>query len=224
MPKADRKSKGEEEEDVPIHGATNEKEAKQYSSDLDRIAIQMGTEVKNDVKDAIKNAITAFRDRMVEMFPNMETSDPKAVWQAIKDKVGLCIMPTSPEANEALEYLVPDKDIPREKDVLEKTGEVTPAERELIRELFDSLEVVHSHLATACSALGTLKPSQLMTILDASVRPLVHIRSTEAFKIRSTEGKVVSLPEDPEDRVELLIVPDPTASSLRNEKINSTTR
>ena len=73
-----------------------------------------------------------------------------------------------------------------------------------------------------CSMLSrlssTLKPSQLMTILDASIRPLVHIRSKEAFKIRSAEGKVASLPEDPEDRVEMLIVPDPTASSLRNEK------
>ena len=95
MPKAERKSKGEEEEDVPIHGATNEKEAKQYSSDLDTIAIQMGTEVNNDVRDAIKNAITTFRDRMVEMFPNMETSDSKAIWQAVKDKVGLSIMSKS---------------------------------------------------------------------------------------------------------------------------------
>ena len=51
MPKAERKSRGEEEEDVPIHGATNEKEAKQYSSDLDTIAIQMGTEVNNDVQE-----------------------------------------------------------------------------------------------------------------------------------------------------------------------------
>ena len=39
MPKAERKSKGDEEEDVPIHGATNEKEAKQYSSDLDTITV-----------------------------------------------------------------------------------------------------------------------------------------------------------------------------------------
>ena len=35
---------------------------------------------------------------------------------------------------------------------------------------------------------------------------------------------MASLPEDPEDRVEMLIVPDPTANSLKNEKINSTTR
>ena len=33
-----------------------------------------------------------------------------------------------------------------------------------------------------------------------------------------------SLPEDPENRVEMLMVPDPTANTLKNEKINSTTR
>ena len=121
------------------------------------------------------------------MFPNMETADSKAVWQAIKDKVGLSIMSKSREVEKALEYLVPDEDIPQVKDVLDKTGEVSPAERELIKELFDSLEVVHSHLAMACSTLSrlsdTLKPSQLMTILDASIRLLVHIRSTDTFKL-----------------------------------------
>ena len=222
MPKAERKSKGDEEEDVPIHGVTNEKDAKKYSSDLDTITVQMGAEVNGDVIDAMKNAIVRFKDRMVDMFPNMETADPNSVWKAVKDKVGLSIMPKAGEVENALEYLVPDEDIPREKDVLEKTGEVSPAERELIKELFDSLEVVHSHLAMACSTLsrlsGTLRPSQLMTILDASIRPLVQIRSTDTFKLRSTEEKAPSLPEDPEDRVEMLMVPDPKANTLKMKR------
>ena len=149
--------------------------------------VQMGAEVNEDVIDVMKNAIVRFKDRMVDMFPNMETADPNSVWKAVKDKVGLGIMPKAREVENALEYLVPDEDIPWEKDVLEKTGEVSPAEREFIKELFDSLEVVHSHLAMACSTLsrlsGTLRPSQLMTILDASIRPLVQIRSTDTFKL-----------------------------------------
>ena len=90
--------------------------------------------------------------------------------------------------------------------------------------------MVHSHLALAmaCSTLsrlsGTLKPSQLMTILDASIRSLVQIRSTDTFKLRSTEEKAPSPPEDLEDRVEMLMVPDLMANTLKNEKINSTTR
>ena len=95
MPKEERKSKGDEEEDVPIHGVTNEKEAKKYSSDLVAIMVQMGTEVNEDVSDVMKDAIARFKDRMVDMFPNMETADPKAVWKAVKDKVGLSIVPKS---------------------------------------------------------------------------------------------------------------------------------
>ena len=80
----------------------------------------------------------------------------------------------------------------------------------------------------ACSTLSrlssTLKPSQLMTILDASIRPLIQIKSTAGFKLRDAPEKMSSLPEDPEDRVKILMMPNPTANTLRDEKINSPTR
>ena len=89
----------------------------------------------------------------------------------------------------------------------------------MIRELFDSLEVAHSHLALACSTLSrlssTLKPSQVMTILDTSIRLLIQIKSTAGFKLQDTHEKASSLPEDPEDRVKILMMPNPMANTLR---------
>ena len=83
--------------------------------------------------------------------------------------------------------MIPDEEVPQAVEVLGKIEEVMQEERELIRELFDSLEVTHSHLASACSVLSrlssALKPTQLMTILDTSIRPLIQIKTTLAFKL-----------------------------------------
>ena len=57
MPKATRKSTGEEGDDVPLHGAINKEEARQYSLNLDNIITKLGTDVKDEVQDVMKEAI-----------------------------------------------------------------------------------------------------------------------------------------------------------------------
>ena len=49
MPKAARKSGGEEGDDIPLHSAINEEEAKEYSKSLDSIVIKMGIDVKEEL-------------------------------------------------------------------------------------------------------------------------------------------------------------------------------
>ena len=228
MPKAHRKLRGEDELDVPHHGATNEEEAKIYSDGLDGIIIQMGADIKVELIDAMKTAIMKYKEAITNMFPNMETAKPNAVWMAVKDKVGLCICPQSQKNENMLECMVSADEVPQAAEVLGKVEEVTQEERELIRELFDSLEVVHSHLAAACSALSrlssTMRPTQLMTILDASIRPLIQIKTTTAWKLCDTPEETGELPDDPEERVELMMLPNPTARTIHDEKINSPTR
>ena len=111
---------------------------------------------------------------------------------------------------------------------IEEADKLTREDRDLIRELFDSLETAHSELALACSVLshlsGTLKPRQLMTVLEASTRPLIQIKTTSAFKPPNVPGKTSELPDDPEERVELLMMPNPAARPIKDEKINSPTR
>ena len=111
---------------------------------------------------------------------------------------------------------------------MEDADELTKEDRVLIRELFESLEVAHSELASACSfpsrLSGKLKPRQLMAMLQASTRPLIQVKATSAFIKTDTLGKTRELPEEQEERVELLMMPDPTSRSLKDEKINSPTR
>ena len=60
-----------------------------------------------------------------------------------------------------------------------------------------------------------------MTILEASTRPLIQIKTTSAFKLPDVPDKVSELPDNPEERVELLMMPNPTANTLKDERVNS---
>ena len=190
MPKAHRKSNVDEEDDVPLHGATNEEEAKLYSSTLDDIVFQMGVSIKDKKADSIKEAIKKYKDAAVNMFPNMATANTDVVFAAVKDKVGLCLCPETEQNDKVLESIISAEEVTSAAEVLGKVEEITQEERDLIKELFDSLEVAHSHLAIACSTLSrllsTMRPANLRTILDASIRPLIEIKTTTAWKLRDT--------------------------------------
>ena len=86
MPKAQRKSRKEEDDDTPLHGAINEAEARQYSLALDDIIIKMGTEIKEEVQDAMKKAIVAYELEIEKPIPGMDKADADTVWCSIKDK------------------------------------------------------------------------------------------------------------------------------------------
>ena len=157
MLKAARKSSGEEGDDIPLHGAINEEEVKQCSRSLDNIVIKLGNDIKEEVHDAMKEAILDYKQVITKMVLEMDTANPDAVWRAIKDKVGLCICPSTEEKERTLECLLPDQEIPlaaRVLEMMEDANELTKEDRALISELFESLEVAHSELASACSVLS----------------------------------------------------------------------
>ena len=111
---------------------------------------------------------------------------------------------------------------------IEDPEDLTAEDRSLITEVFDSLEIAHSELASACSALSrlsrSLKPKQLMTVLKVSTRPLIQMKPSSALIEPDVAGSTRDLPDDPEERVEKLMVPDPESRLLREERINSPTR
>ena len=124
MPKAHRQSGGDEKDDVPLHGITNEEEAKNYSNCLDDIIIQMGVDVKEELRDTMKNAVVKYKEAITSMFSNMETANPDTVWRAVKDKVGLCICLQSQESEKTLECMIQDEEVPQAAEVLGKIEEV----------------------------------------------------------------------------------------------------
>ena len=224
MPKAQQKSVEEEEDDVPLHGPINEAEAKQYSLALDNIITKMGPDIKDKVQDAMEKAIVAYKVEICKMVPSMDKSDADTVWHSIKDKVNLCICPQSEEVESRLEYLILGEETPSASEVLKKikdADDLTNEDKTLIREVFNSLELVHAELASTCSALSrlscSLKPKQLMTVLKASIRPLIHIKPASVLLEPDVPSTSLDLPDDPEERVEKLMVPDPESRLLQGE-------
>ena len=112
MPKAQRKSVEEEEDDIPQHGPINKAKAKQYALSLDNIVIKMGQEVKDEAQDAMKKAITTYKDEICKMVSGMDLADSDMVWRSIKDNVSLCIQPQSDEVKKQLEYIIPGEETP----------------------------------------------------------------------------------------------------------------
>ena len=80
--------------------------------------------MKEEVCDAMKDAIIKYKEKIMDMFPNMETADPDAIWRAVKNKVRLCICLKSQESEKALEYLIPDEEVPQAAEILGKIEEV----------------------------------------------------------------------------------------------------
>ena len=69
-----------------------------------------------------------------------------------------------------------------------------------------------------------MKAADLRTVLEASIRPVIAIRTTTAWKLHEDPVEKEELPDDQDERVELLLLPSPTARTLRDEKVNSSTR
>ena len=105
---------------------------------------------------------------------------------------------------------------------------MSEADQKVVAEIFESLEIAHDQIATACGLLGrllrTMRPDQLMTVIQASIRPLIQLKALTPLDTVTTPKKPPELPDDQSDRVKMMLVPDPMAPLLRKEKANSPTR
>ena len=119
MPKATRESTGDDSDDIPLHGAINEEDGRQYSLNLDNIITQLGADVQDEVQDVMKEVIRNYKQEIANMVPGMDTADADTVWRSIKDKVGLSICPPTEQKERMLECLLPNEDITSAAQVLE---------------------------------------------------------------------------------------------------------
>ena len=161
----------------------------------------------------------------------MDRADADTLWNSIMDKASLFIYPPTEDSDRKLECLILDDEVPSASGILkaiEDPKDLTAEDRTLITELLDLLEIAHSELASASSVLGrlskSLKPKHLMMVLKASIRPLIQIKPSSALIESDAAGGACELPDDPEERVEKLMIPDPALKSLWDERINSPTR
>ena len=176
------------------------------------------------------SAIQSYKETIAVMVPGMDVADSNMVWKAVKDKVDLSICLHTDENEQLLKSLVPDEDIQTAAQVfqtMEDPDDIAEEDRALIDDLFYSLEVAHSELASACNTLSRLlqklKPQQLMMV-QVSVCPLIQVKAATALLEPPASSRRQDLPEDQNKRVKMLMIPDTMAKLLKIEKIKSPTR
>ena len=134
-------------------------------------------EIKYILKDALEEVHTAISI----VIPAMREANTADVLKSIKDPTCLVLHKGSDQAEQLLEEIIPDEEIPSGQSVAGKAlkaGNITNEQRELIMELFKVMEVAYDHKARACSCLvrlsKTLNAQQLQIVLQASITPLIH--------------------------------------------------
>ena len=229
MPKAKSKT-GTKDED--IHGIINPDKARAHVEAMDKLMIKIGAEVRESVAPGLLDMILGdLKQVLSNLIPQMQLADIVTVAQAIRDKNFNTLLPKSDEIEKILEEKLSSEDIPEAAEVLKITqreDKMSEQDQELVAELFSNLEVAHEHAAIACGLLSrlsrTLNPEQLITIVQASIRPLVQLTTPVALETLHGTKDPQELPEDKPERVKILLTPDAQATLLQRKKPNSPTR
>ena len=125
---------------------------------------------------------------------------------------------------------MPLEEVPADEETMASIQGDTPLNRDqrnLLRELFEDLEVAHEHTARACSVLSHLSLSltgpQLVATLKAVTHPLIQVNTLEGLLDKVKLPKKLDLPDEIGTRVQITMTPDPNAKSIQKEKDNSPT-
>ena len=230
MPKAKFKSTSSDEEE--LHGFINPTEAKAHVNALEDQMAKIRRKVEEkETTDLLEEILEAFKQILSDLTPAMQLADTRTISKAIHDKYLHTLLPRSDEVEETLQEILPDEELPGASEVIrtvEIKKEMSKEDKMLVAELFSNLEVAHDHMATACGLLSrlsrTLDPPQLLTIVQASIRPLIQLKEVIPLEVKSREKKTTEIPDEQDKRVEILLTPDPQAPLLCREKANSETR
>ena len=126
---------------------------------------------------------------------------------------------------------MPLEDAPEGEEVLTSIQGDTPlteSQHNLLRELFEDLEVAHEHTERACSVLAhlalSLTPPQMMATLKAVTHPLIQINTLKGFLDKVKTPRKMELPDDKGARVKITMTPNSNVECMLKEKDNSPTR
>ena len=220
------------EEEGELHRVVNPNEAAILVHSLDEALILLEAQISTgEERNVMEDTVIKFKEAISRVIPNMAEADVKKVIGAISNPTCLVLRPKTDAREELLEVMMPLEDAPGGDEVAASIQGDTPLnrnQRELLRELFEDLEVAHDHTARACSVLACLSISlmapQLMATLKAVTRPLIQVNALEGLMDKVKTPRKAELPDDMGARVQLTMTPNPKVEGLQKEKDNSPTR
>ena len=223
----------EVEMEVEPHHAINPIEARHHVQRLNEALQMMDAKIESGkIKDVLKDTVQEFKETICMVMPSMTEANILDILHSIRDPTCLTIHPNSEEVEGLLEELIPSKENPSGSSVIrsmrdEKT--LSDEEKEMICELFKTLETAYDQLGRACRLIGALSrklnSNQLMTVLKASVRPVIQVNTLPGFIQQVTQkDKHTDIPEDTTERIRSNMTPNAGSQCIRNKKPNSPTR
>ena len=214
------------------HGAINPNEAAALVHSLEEAVMVLEAQIaETEERDILKELVTKFKEAISRVIPAMAEAEVDMAVGSIKDLTCVAVRPKTEVCEELLAVLMPLEDAPTDEETMASIkgkSKLDRKQRELLRELFEDLEVAHEHTAWACSILArlslTLTAPQMMATLKAATHPLIQVNALEGLLDKIKAPKKMDLPEGIATRVLITMMPDPTSKNLQGEKINSPTR
>ena len=105
---------------------------------------------ERDERDILNELVTKFKEAISRVIPAMAEAEVDKVVGSIKDLTCVAVRPKTEVREELLSVLMPLEDAPTEEEAMASIkgrSQLDRNQRELIRELFEDLEVAHEHTA-----------------------------------------------------------------------------
>ena len=201
------------------HGTINPNEAAVLVHSLEEAVTVLEAQIaETEERNILNELVTKFKEAISMVIPAMAEAEVDKIVGSIKDPTCVAVRPKKEVHEELLSVLMPLEDAPTEEEAMasiEGRSRLDRNQQELIRELFDNLEVAHEHTARACSVLAhlslTLTAPQLMASLKAATRPLIQVNALEGLLDKIKAPKKMDLPEEIATRVLITMMPDLTS-------------
>ena len=142
------------------HGAINPNEAAVLVHSLEEAVMVLEAQIaETEERDILNELVTKFKEAISRVIPAMAEAEVDKVVGSIKDPTCVAVRPKTDVREELLSVLMPLEDAPTGEEAMafiEGGSQLDRNQWDLLRELFEELEVAHEHTAWACSILARL--------------------------------------------------------------------
>ena len=186
--------------------------------------------MEEEIKEIMGPFISKIKEICSEVYTPMESADVKKVLHAIGDPYGLALRPQMENVERQLKLALPEEDVTEPGELLKMVENLEPISdkaKEILVKMMEHTSEAYFQAAQVAEQFTQLahecSTPQLMTIMKYAVRPIIQIEGAMDTPGHTTK-KRKDLPDELAARVNLTLLPNPDADSLKREDKSSPTK
>ena len=230
MPKRCRDPPAKEEVAGPS-GVANPQQAKNHKLHLDQAIKELRERaMEEEIKEIMGPFINKVKEICTEVYTPMESADEKKVLHALGDPHGLALRPQTENIERQLELALPEEEVTEPGELLKMVENIEPISdkaKNILVKMMENTAEAYFQAAQAAEQFTQLaceySTPQLMTIMKYAVLPIIQIEGAMDTSGQTTR-KRKDLPDELATRVNLTLLPNPDAHSLKREHKSSPTK